>query len=154
MLFRSRVGKKQTLLQINPEHGWAAGLELTRDHIELIAIDAAGAVRAQTRFTWDGNLALLGQLLSERWRMLVAMWNLPIDRLLGAGVGVSGIVDTPRGKLLQSTMFDMRDFDLAGMLGDAMQTPVLVDHNANLAALAELRLGAAREHSQIGRAHV
>ncbi len=142
-----RVGKKQRLLQLNPEHGWAAGLELTRDHVELIAVDATGAVRAQTRLTWDGDLVDLAQLLAERWRPLLATWNLPAARLLGAGVGVSGIVDAPRGKLLRSTMFDVHNLDLADMLSSALGTPVLLDHNANLAAVAELRLGAAREHS-------
>jgi|GEM_PF-1250511 len=141
------VGKKQRFLQINPNFGWAIGMELTRGKARLIAIDASGQQLGTAELSDWRALEELPQMLHAFLPSLAQQIQRDTDQLLGIGIGISGIVDAPRGRLVRSTMFDSADLDLAGIFHEAIGVPILVDHNANLAALAENRVGAAREHS-------
>ncbi len=66
----------------------------------------------------------------------------PID---GIGIGASGPID-PEGVIQnEDTLPALTGIDLPGVLGKAFQVPVIVDNDAVTAALAEYRVGAARE---------
>jgi glucokinase len=59
------------------------------------------------------------------------------------GVGFGGPVDWRTGKISRSHQIDgWADFDLAGWLQQLTGAPAFVDNDANVAALAEARLGA------------
>ena len=59
-------------------------------------------------------------------------------------VGVPAIVDPITGRALAGPRVDWQDFDVVRRLGDAIDVPVLVDNDVNLAALADAWRGEAR----------
>ncbi len=59
------------------------------------------------------------------------------------GVGVAGLVDHRRGVLVWAPHLPGEDVPLAGPLAERLGVPVVVDNDANLAAVAEHRQGAA-----------
>lgn len=61
---------------------------------------------------------------------------------LPLGVGVAGLVDQGSGRLVWAPHLPDEDLDVAGELVVRLGVPVMVDNDANLAALAEHRQGA------------
>jgi glucokinase len=64
---------------------------------------------------------------------------------LGAlGLGIPSVLDRSTGRALGSINIPLTDFSLHDLLGERFGVPVAVENDANVAALAEWRLGAGR----------
>lgn len=61
------------------------------------------------------------------------------------GVGIAGFIDFDRGVVTESPNLPLRDFPVRDSLNGALGKQVYVDNDANVAALAEARLGAGRD---------
>jgi glucokinase len=61
--------------------------------------------------------------------------------VLAIGVGAAGIVEWPVGRLLWAPNIAYRDWPIRERMEKATNLPVVVDNDANVAALAEARLG-------------
>ncbi len=66
-------------------------------------------------------------------------------KLLGIGVGVPGLIDSESGRLLESpNLPGWNDYDVKGAIERRLGTTVILENDANVAALGELWLGAGR----------
>jgi glucokinase len=80
---------------------------------------------------------------------LVEAIGAAIDPLAGTGVGAIGlgipsVLDRKTGRALGSINIPLTDFSLNDLLGERFGVPIAVENDANVAALAEWRLGAGR----------
>ena len=69
--------------------------------------------------------------------------------VVGVGIGAAGWVSTDRSTVLFSPHLAWRDTPLRADLTERMSLPVWVDNDANAAAWAEYRFGAARGHDTV-----
>jgi len=60
------------------------------------------------------------------------------------GIGSFGPIDRDSGRITSTPKLAWRGYELAGVLGNALQVPVRFDTDVNAAALAEARWGAGR----------
>lgn len=67
------------------------------------------------------------------------------ERLVGVGVGASGLVANDTGVNLLAPVLGWRDVPLQRLLSDALGLPVTVDNNVRSMALAESMYGAGRD---------
>ena len=97
-------------------------------------------------------------MVAERVREFAGAERLPVIRktigatlgdagitradLLGSCVGCTGAMDTPRGRVLFSSVFE-DDYDLAGSMARSLGRPVVIENDCNLAVIAERWCGAA-----------
>src|SRR6266540_4901398 len=86
--------------------------------------------------------ALLEMLKRELWAALEACPDVG-----AAGVGIPCTIDRERGVAIASVNLDLADVPIRDLLAERLGLPVFVDNDANLAALAEHRFGAAQEAS-------
>ena len=63
---------------------------------------------------------------------------------IGIGLGCAGTVDWGRGAVIESPNLPVSDLPLAGIVADALDLPVILDNDANVATWAEVRVGCAR----------
>lgn len=138
------VGQKQQLLQINPTYGWVIGMDVRVGQSQVIIMDAAGQLIGDCLIQTTQDLTKLKQILLTLIDRCCEDYNLDRDRLLGIGLGISGIVDVQTGHIIKSYQFKVRDYPLTQILSDQLNVPVQVDHDANLIALAEQKQGSAR----------
>jgi len=61
------------------------------------------------------------------------------------GIGIPSVIDPATGKALGSVNIPLRDVALADVLRDRLGLPVVIGNDGNMAALAEWKLGAARD---------
>jgi len=71
------------------------------------------------------------------------------DPVTAVGVGLPATIDAATGIVGASNHTGMDGLDARGLLQQRLGLPVVVDNDANVAALAEHRLGAARGHADV-----
>ncbi|MBB6472515.1 ROK family transcriptional regulator [Sphaerisporangium rubeum] len=145
-LSENRVGRPATMLTLDGSPYAAIGLEANVDYITAVAVDLAGTELLSWRRTFPGAAATSGQAvaaIAALARRVLNRMDKEARQVLGLTVAVPGLVDVS-GTVRIAPNLGWRDVDLAGDLTKALRDPgfpVLVDNDANLAALAEHRFG-------------
>lgn len=138
------VGKKQILLEINPDLGYVLGVDVRQQNVYVVLHDASGTPLDDLTLPGKPSLTDLSKTLQRAVSAWLAKRGTPAGDLLGIGVGIPGIVDAQQGVVLLSRSFQASDVPLTQPLSRTFGCPVMVDHNVNLAALAEAQSGAAQ----------
>lgn len=71
------------------------------------------------------------------------------EELQAVGVGVPSLIDRRTGLVRMSANVDLADIDVRGVLQERFGVVIGLENDANLAALAEHRVGAGRDHGDI-----
>jgi glucokinase len=124
----------------------AIGVDLGGTNMRVAAIEDDGTqlqiIRSATNLA-RGYELVMGELVSMI-RDLVRTFAAN-RRLLGIGVGIPGIIDLESGTLkTASNIPGWNDCPLRDTLESALQAPVILDNDANCAALGEKWIGAGR----------
>lgn len=83
------------------------------------------------------NIAALTKTLLKRAGLT------PSD-VVGLGMGVPGMIDSKAGKVIYSNNLDWKDFDIADKVSALTGLTVKIANDANVAALGEVKFGAAK----------
>ena len=138
--FESRGGRKADILVLNRGAHFAIGLDITKNHISLVAVDLGGAVRHHVRLGLPfAPKEAYYQGLKRHLAAFLEKNGIPPSKVLGVGVSLPGILSQDGGTLNYSHALNLRDESLAG-LTQSLAFPVLAVNDANAAALAEKRL--------------
>ncbi|ROO61111.1 putative NBD/HSP70 family sugar kinase [Micromonospora sp. Llam0] len=145
-LTEHRIGRPATMLVVDGDAYAAIGIEISADHLTAVALDLAGGELLSWRRAFTGLAATPGRAAST----VAALAGRAVTRVtrqgrevLGLTVGVPGLVDQ-QGRVSLSPELGWRDVDLHADLLRALRGPayeVVVDNDAQLAALAEHRHG-------------
>ncbi len=65
-------------------------------------------------------------------------------RVKGIGLGIAGFIDLEEGVITEAPNLPFKDLPIREILEDELGLPVALDNDANVAALAEAKVGAAR----------
>lgn len=109
----------------------AIGVDLGGTKIALAALRGSDLGESLIATTELGSAAaLIDQLVAmiERARP---------DGLQAVGIGVPSIVEPQTGRVVSSVNVPLADVPLGDVIGERLRVPVLVDNDANVAALAE-----------------
>lgn len=119
-----------------------AGFDLGGTQLKEGLLSAGGRVIHKAVTPSPPAMPAFMELLASRWRTIEGLSPEPIR---AAGIGLPGIYDRERKRVLQSPNFPALDgFDLLPALGRAIPAPFDVDNDANLAAYGEWKMGAGR----------
>ncbi len=91
----------------------------------------------------QGSETILNNM-ADYARVVVEEAGLAWEDVQGVGIGVPGFLDIPNGILLHSPNLALRDTPLKAILTERLGKPVLVNNDANVAALGEAWAGAGR----------
>ncbi|WP_440071154.1 ROK family protein [Streptosporangium sp. OZ121] len=143
------IGRPRRPLALHGTHVGALGLEINVDHISVHGSDLGGRVLVERRTGFDAMaggpdraLRVLGRMALEAVEEMKRAEAVPA----GLGVAVPGLVDVARGVVTFAPNLGWRDLPLAARLSAELgpwSVPVLVDNDANLAAVAEHTSGVA-----------
>jgi predicted NBD/HSP70 family sugar kinase len=142
-------GRPRTLVRVNPAYGYVIGVDIgeTRIRVELfdlglgIPLAAEDALLKPTHHDVDIVVRALVRSLDR----VVADAGIPVDDVIGIGIGVSGIVEQGREILVHGQTFAWDAVPLARLLREAgVSTPILIDNGAANLGQAENWFGASR----------
>ncbi|HHW13250.1 MAG TPA: ROK family transcriptional regulator [Firmicutes bacterium] len=139
---KSNGGRKPILLKLSYEKLFIIGIQIRRDQVALGLADLKGKLMRKTSYSpYSLEPDTLIRELVQELQNLMQNANVKKEHILGVGVAISGIVESERGILLQSVNLGWRDVPVAEMLEKYLDFPVVVENDANAAALAELWFG-------------
>lgn len=145
--FASTGGRKAKALAAVRGSRFAMGLDITRNHISLVAVDLSGRIQRHIRVLKAfSRTPAYGKFLAGLVNRYREEWKIPRERLLGVGISIPGIVDA-QGKMIQdSHALGVRKMPCAE-LSAGIEYPCVFMNDANAAGFAELR-----ERSSMGNA--
>jgi len=134
------TGRPGVAIELNPAGASFIGADIGYGVLHAVVLNLAADVVAHARAEFAPSrspaavLADLGSLVDD----LVRRNGIDLARTKGLGVAVPGT--TVEGRIVLSPGLGWRDVPVAAPLAAATGLPVLVENNANAAALAELYL--------------
>lgn len=138
---REELGRKPVGLEINGGLGAVAGIELETDACRGMVLDLNGQIlSSQTVALAKHPRDLVSPVIDviEYLKRDLVRRKIP---LLGAGVGLSGLVDPYRGILIRSNPLRVEDpLDLKNRLEGILKFPILLENDANCCCFSDLAL--------------
>ncbi len=131
-------GRRPIHLAINKDYGFIIGIEMQVEAYSVVAVNLAGDVlrfrkenRAITAETFiDDVVGIARSFAGEMGGM---------DRLLGVGVGMGGIIDSDRGIIHYSIPLHLTaPLDFSGAVAEREDVPFIIGNDANCCASGEL----------------
>ncbi|WP_259617525.1 ROK family transcriptional regulator [Paenibacillus doosanensis] len=147
----SSGGRKPMMLEMNHEAGHIIGVDLRSTNMLFIVTDRGGRIVRKALYPYeqaaDAERVLL-QLIRLLKRERQALPASPLG-LVGVGIGIHGFVEYPSSRILFVPQTGWKKLDWKEALEGELGLPVIIDNEANLAALGELEYGAAADCSDM-----
>jgi predicted NBD/HSP70 family sugar kinase len=146
----SRGGRRPAHMEFNRRHGFVAAIDLGPTRTRLAVADLRGEllVRRVVHTPYEKDPEGLLNTLADETRELMCEAGVSSGRLLAVGAGAPGAVDPARGSViaLANNLPGWMEVPMAPILRAALDAPVVVENDVNLAVLGEHWKGAARGH--------
>ena len=138
-------GRPRVLLRINPDYGYVVGIDVGETRVRVELFDLTMTVRANADYPLeprehgvdvvvDRILACLSAVLADS--------GVPPAAILGAGVGVPGVVERGSEVLLYGQTYGWDAVPLERLLRAGTDLPLFIDNGAKTMGQAELWFGA------------
>lgn len=129
-----------------PNTGYVVGVDIGGTNLRLALADLTGAIVAKwssSTASVHGADAVIG-LICDGVEHLLQQASVPRHALKAIAAGAPGVTDVVEGRVIATSyLMGWRDVPLATLLEAALDIPVAVDNDVNLAALGESWIGAA-----------
>ncbi len=149
----ARKGHPAIMLDLNPAAGFIVGGEIGVDFILLLCTNFAAEIIWRHEEHTDpgmGRDAIL-ERAKELIHDAIQKGYEEYGTLLGIGIGVAALIDQSTGIMLYAPNLKWTEpFPIRTILQEAFpQAPVIVDNEANIAALGEHYFGAAKDYAEV-----
>lgn len=139
-------GRPAVLLELATPPGGVVGVDVGHGHVRVAAAGPTGAILAEEerRLDVDASGAPALDLAARLVRETLSSAGMGAGAVHAVGMCVPAPVDRASGAVSTAILPGWRGIDPAAELERRLGAPVIVDNDANLGALAEVRHGAAR----------
>lgn len=144
---QAKSGRPPIILEINPDRGHVAGIDMGASHISIIIANFTSHVLSEVEIPFN-----IGQgpktciaLANESLHNLLRQINLQLADLLAIGIGVPGPIVSEAGMVLAPPIMPGWDrFPIRDSLEKLWGCPVSLNNDAELGALGEWAYGSGR----------
>jgi glucokinase-like ROK family protein len=148
----SRVGRHPVVLEIDPQQGYVAGIDIGVTHCLVILADFSASVIKEEEIAISLSngpeqcLFEVDQLLES----ILEMCKVPLEQIRAIGVDVPGPVITGQGMVSSPPIMPGWDgYPIQDHLEELWGCPVLLGNDAEMGALGEWAYGAGRGESNL-----
>jgi predicted NBD/HSP70 family sugar kinase len=140
-------GRRQVLLRLNPEAAWAAGVKLMENRVVCAITDLESQVVYYTERETANNRdpRVVGSTLAQLVEESIDQAGIPRSKLLGAGIGLAGVIEPQTGLVHYSPFFDWHDISLVEMVSERLHLPVYIENDVNTLTITEQLFGGGRQ---------
>ncbi len=124
------------------------GIDLGGTFIKGGIVDDLGNIVYQTKVPTesDGGAERVAKNIAALTESLLLAVGLVAGDVVGIGMGVPGMIDSKAGNVIYSNNLGWEDFDIGKTVEALTGLPVKIANDANVAALGEVKFGAARAY--------
>jgi predicted NBD/HSP70 family sugar kinase len=138
-------GRPRVLLRINPDYGYVVGIDVGETRVRVELFDLTMTVRANADYPLEprenGVDVVVDRILTCLSAVL-ADSDVPPAAILGAGVGVPGVVEQGAEVVLYGQTYAWDAVPLERLLRAGTDLPLFIDNGAKTMGQAELWFGA------------
>jgi glucokinase-like ROK family protein len=143
----TKHGRPQIILEMNPQRGFVAGLDLGFSHLRIVITDFVARVVEEKEvpfeITWGPQTCL--PKVDEMLKELVTKLGLATKDLLAVGMGVPGPIATEAGTVIAPPIMPGWDrYPIRATAEKMWGCPVSLNNDAEMGALGEWAFGAGR----------
>src|SRR5665213_1332098 len=129
----SSGGRPPVLLSVDPKAGYVVGIKLRGDGLTTVVCDLNAQIVASQEYYVPlvGDPVAAIAAIEQETRRVLRDAAVPPSKVLGVGIGLSGIIETSRGVCRFSHLLQWRDVELAEPIRRHLDMPVWVDNDVN-----------------------
>ncbi|WP_433256885.1 ROK family protein [Streptosporangium sp. CA-135522] len=146
-LVESDGGRPRVLLRVNPEFGYAIGVDVGETHVRVELFDLDMNERAKAEYPLRParhDVDLIVRHILSGIDAVLADSGVDPARVLGVGIGVPGIVENGPEALIHAQTFGWDAVPLGALVRAGTSLPLYIDNGAKTMGQAELWFGAGR----------
>ncbi|MBY0012000.1 ROK family transcriptional regulator [Paenibacillus typhae] len=137
-LFESTGGRKAKAIACNSVAKYSIGLDVTRNHVGIVAIDLSGKIVKNVRHQFpfansETYFQGVGRLVNE----FVAECAIDSSKILGVGIALPAILEADRETVSYATVIDFKGGNVR-QFAEHIAYPCILSNDANAAGFAEL----------------
>ncbi|MBV9257741.1 MAG: ROK family protein [Ktedonobacteraceae bacterium] len=146
---RSTGGRKAGLLEIYPEGGYVIGIDLREYQIVGTVLNLHGNIIYEEAWPMvlRNNAEQAVDIIAEGVKAFILRSQVPRNKILGLGCGISGIVDVRKGISIESWVLNWHGVELGEPLRKHLGIPIFVDNAVNCLACYEKLYGTGRSYA-------
>src|SRR3989440_3880372 len=139
----STGGRRAGLLEINPEGGFAVGLIPQPSSLiaVILNLNSDPVYSQQWNITLRDNYPQALDLAAQCVEELLRESGIPREKIIGVGLGMSGLIDAERGCCIDSWIMNWQNVEISRPLEDRLGIPVFLDNDVNCLAIYEKLFG-------------
>src|SRR5690606_1775761 len=141
------AGRKPILLAIDYDHAYVFGVKVM-NHAVVAALTNLGAevVSVHEEPVAATSVEEVIRAVGAAIRQLQEAGDVPVEKMLGVGVSLPGIVAHQEGVVRHSPLLDWYRVPFAALLREELGLPVLIENDVNALAAAQAWFGLGRGH--------
>ena len=134
----SNGGRKPVLLELNSDAVLTVGVDIEIDEVRGVIIDLNGRILAHSSRSIKNKTEqeYILNNVKELIKTLLAKKEY-INRIIGIGIGMHGLVNYAEGISVFPPAFGWRDVPVAGIMKEEFNLPVIIENNVRALTLAE-----------------
>lgn len=145
---QSVSGRRPVVYSLIPDHYYILSVAMDQFYTRMVIVDFHGNFVSDTQeveinIKAEGALQLLGTCIAN----FLSGSGINSDQIFVAGISMPGFIDVNDGN--NRSFLHTRDESLRDYLTRELEIPVFIDNDSSVIALAELRLGAGKQKSDI-----
>ena len=143
----SSGGRRPILLKFNPASHFVIGVELEGRSIAVAVTDLrVNVINKLTKEIKNSDESLVIDEIINLVQQVIEKSGVKFEKIVGMGVGATGLIDTERGIIRQAVNLNWKDVPLKDLIKNKFdEIPIYVDNIANVSALGEKWTGAGKE---------
>jgi len=151
-----KVGRKPTLLQINPQGAQVIGVDVDIDRLTLGVVDLNGKVISKLDKPMDlqqeaeSVLEYMAQSIQE----LLDSTSSTDTNIIGVGVCIPGLVSWSDGSVAMVPQFHWKDVNVREYLEKKLNLTIYIDNNVKTSLLAEYLFGSVKGLKHVVSIHI
>jgi len=143
----SEGGRPRTLLRVAPGYRYLIGVDAGETRVQVELFDLSMTALAKADYILDTPRPDPDRVVRhvlDGIGSVVRQSGVDADRVLGVGVGVSGVVEQPADAVVDAQTLGWETVPLGAMLRAGTDLPILIDNGAKAQGQAEMWFGAGR----------
>ncbi|MGI6114372.1 MAG: ROK family transcriptional regulator [Mahellales bacterium] len=142
----STGGRKPILLELNSDACYAIGIDIDEHKATGIILNlAAETVHVSSLDIGDKDEDKVIGVIINLIEDMVQGYGITMDKVLGIGLGVPGMVDKKTGRVLYAPNLGWKNFPIIDKLKNSFKVPMLLENEAWATGIAEYWVGLARQ---------
>ncbi len=145
---QSTGGRRPAMYSLKPEVLYVVAVAMDQFITRIAIMNVQNRIVMEERLELPltkNNTAL--PLLRQHIASIIERSGIDRDKFAGVGIGMPGFIDVKKG--INYSYLDNGGKNIAHYISELIQLPVLIDNDATLIALAELRFGAAKNKTNV-----